>query len=183
MYFGIGVEGNSLTITNYIKQTHTPLNRFILAFAFTDQCVSAANFAGIVELVMNIKMYSRFGCKTVYVLYYRFVGMSAALVSINAIDRYRRMCTPKTTQVNVFLAKKIISETTVLILLVALRAYLTVDVIQITFDSDQTYAKSATNTSHVKEQSDVSNITEFRVLSLDLSMKNETSNDSFFIQI
>lgn len=158
----VGVIGNSLTIVYYRKQSPTSINIFILCLAATDLCVAIIALAVGIESVFNIKINSRFACKTLFFLEYWSVGLSIIIVSIIAVDRYRRMCMPMKRQVDASRAKKIVIVTTALIMIIALRAYLTTDLVpkQIVFDSQQNAVDNGTSTSHSKEQSISSNGTE-----------------------
>lgn len=158
----VGVIGNSLTIVYYRKQSPTSINIFILCLAATDLCVAIIALAVGIESVFNIKINSRFACKTLFFLEYWSVGLSIIIVSIIAVDRYRRMCMPMKRQVDASCEKKIVIVTTALIMIIALRAYLTTDLVpkQIVFDSQRNAVDNGTSTSHSKEQSISSNGTE-----------------------
>lgn len=126
----LGVLGNLPSIHFYRKQPKKTINSYILALAVTDFWVSITAFVGVAETVINIKLESRLVCKSLWFLYYWCVGLSIGLVSVIAIDRFRGICLPQKPQVTVSQAKKIIAGTVISMMIMSLRAYLTVDLVK-----------------------------------------------------
>lgn len=102
-----GIVGNAATICFYSKDGKKPINFFINALAVTDLAVSSMAFVAIAETALNIKLHSNIVCKSLWFLYYFFIGSSITLVSVIAVDRYRRVCKPASRQITLRDAKLI----------------------------------------------------------------------------
>lgn len=126
----VGVIGNLLSIRFYSNAEKKPINIFLIALGVADLAVSLVTFVALVETILNIKFQSRVLCKTFWFLYYWLVLNSLTLVSVIAIDRYRMVCKPVSRRISVKEAKIIIAVSVVLMMALATRAFLTVDIVQ-----------------------------------------------------
>lgn len=126
----IGIIGNFLTIRFYSNAEKKPINIFLIALGIADLAVSLVTFVALVETVLNIKFQSRVLCKTFWFLYYWLVLNSLTLVSVIAIDRYRMVCKPISRRISIKKAKIITAVSVVLMMILATRAFLTVDIVQ-----------------------------------------------------
>lgn len=126
----VGVIGNLISIRFYSNAEKKPINIFLIALGVADLAVSLVTFVALVENILNIKFQSRVLCKTFWFLYYWLVLNSLTLVSVIAIDRYRMVCKPVSRRISVKEAKIIIAVSVVLMMALATRAFLTVDIVQ-----------------------------------------------------
>lgn len=124
-----GIVGNVATICFYSKDGQKPINFFINALAVTDLAVSSMAFVAIAETALNIKLHSNIVCKSLWFLYYFFIGSSITLASVIAVERYRRVCKPTSRQITLRDAKLITAVSVLCMMLLSFRAYLTVDVV------------------------------------------------------
>lgn len=124
----IGILGNSLTITFYLKQPKFTINVLILVLSFVDLKVSLLTFAMIYEHTANIKLESSIACRTMYFIYYWFIGLSISLVVFIAIERYRGICMQKRSHTASKRVKWVIASCSVVMMVISLRAFWTVDI-------------------------------------------------------